>query len=1224
MGGKFQQRMARGGILLKSATFSTALIIAASVFLFSAAALENRQDAGRLAADPVESLYLDQGAQQQQSPSGGTPESAVVAEDGSGKPAYSSPASPLKLRSEEYGSEVYAGITLADGQPATVRWDGANGTPAFLSGSIAPPAAASPAEAAIAFLAGNVELYRLSDPAAELRVSRQERDDLGMTHVHFEQMHQGVPVFGSDIAVHFAGDGRIVTVNGRYVPDINIAATPGIAAEAAVAAALADLSVEAAVSEKAPELFVLTPAGEEPVLAWQVTLTGDEPPLKMVYFIDARTGKVAGSYDAMEDVKNRKTYTANSGTSLPGTLLINEGGSSADSVAQAAHNNTGITYDYYYGTFTRDSFNGSGATMTTTVHYSNRYNNAFWNGSQMVYGDGDGSVFGPLGNSLDVVAHELTHAVTQYSAGLVYSYQSGALNESYSDVFGVMVDRDDWLLGEDVYTPNTPGDALRSLSNPALFGQPAHMNDYVNTTSDNGGVHINSGIPNKAAYNVAQSIGKEKMEKIWYRTLTVYLNSGSQFTDARDASVQAAIDLYGSGSPEVTAVQNGFSAVGIGGTQTSDTTARVEIDHTYRGDLVVTLGVGDPTAPAWSTVVSNRQGGSGDNVYTTVDIAGGVASLPPSWQNRWFLKVYDAAGYDTGQIRKFAITDHGTTYTATDTPVAVNDYETVYSFIPTNDSTPPTVTATSPASGASGVYARSNVTATFSEPVAAGTVNTSSFTLANQQTGAPVTAQVTYDSSTRTAVLNPDADLAYSTAYVASVSTAVTDEAGNPMAQSHQWSFTTAPPPKNYYFTWYDMKSTSMQDWVVLGNPSSATASAGFDVAVGGSLLTSIPVSVQPGQTTPVTAPGTIGGPVKVSSLDGSSKIVSKRTLYGNSFEELNAMAESRLDSHYYFTWYDARSPGARNWIMIANPGTSAVEADIYIAGSRMNQTPYRIEAGASVTSEFRGLMGGQVEIVAYEPGSPSVPRDVLASQRVLWNGEFNEVTGIPAAELHNQYFFAWYDQQSPGARTWLLVGNPDSSRELAAEIWIGGQRMENPATGEQFFTVPAGESITPVFPGVMNGPVEVRGYDAATYSPASPGSPNMDFYTSERSIFGSSFEEVSGYAANRLSPVYFFSWYDQRSTGSRDWVMVTNPSAGEVKAEIWIAGTRMTTLTIAPGASQTPSFPGVMSGPVEVRGYDSATYNPSSPGTPNRNVFTSQRVLWNGSFNEVEGMVLD
>jgi bacillolysin len=181
----------------------------------------------------------------------------------------------------------------------------------------------------------------------------------------------------------------------------------------------------------------------------------------------------------------------------------------------------------------------------------------------MVYGDGDGSTFIPLSGALDVVAHELTHAVTERTAGLQYSNQSGALNESISDTFGYFLDPADYLVGEDVYTPGVSGDALRSMSNPEAYGQPSTMSGYVNTTSDNGGVHTNSGIPNKAAYYTIQSIGKAKAEQIYYRELTVYMTPTTNFSNDRASLLQAAADLYGSGSTTYNAVKSAWDQVGV-------------------------------------------------------------------------------------------------------------------------------------------------------------------------------------------------------------------------------------------------------------------------------------------------------------------------------------------------------------------------------------------------------------------------------------------------------------------------------------------------------------------------------------------------------------------------------------------------------------------------------------------------------------------------------------
>lgn len=224
------------------------------------------------------------------------------------------------------------------------------------------------------------------------------------------------------------------------------------------------------------------------------------------------------------------------------------------------------TYDYYKDTFGRESYDNQGSPIVSLTHVNNyggqdNRNNAAWIGDKMIYGDGDGRTFTSLSGANDVVAHELTHGVTQETANLEYKDQSGALNESFSDVFGYFVDDEDFLMGEDVYTPGKEGDALRSMSNPEQFGQPAHMKDYVFTEKDNGGVHTNSGIPNKAAYNVIQAIGKSKSEQIYYRALTEYLTSNSNFKDCKDALYQAAKDLYDEQTAEQ--VYEAWNEVGV-------------------------------------------------------------------------------------------------------------------------------------------------------------------------------------------------------------------------------------------------------------------------------------------------------------------------------------------------------------------------------------------------------------------------------------------------------------------------------------------------------------------------------------------------------------------------------------------------------------------------------------------------------------------------------------
>lgn len=229
-----------------------------------------------------------------------------------------------------------------------------------------------------------------------------------------------------------------------------------------------------------------------------------------------------------------------------------------------AHYYAKAVYDYYLNTHDRNSYDDNAADINSVVHFDKNYNNAAWTGQYMVYGYGDGQTFNPLSGAKDIVAHELTHAVTERTANLEYVNQSGALNESFSDVFGYFIDPDNWLMGEDVYTPNQDGDALRSLKDPEKYDQPAHMDQFYTGDEDNGGVHINSGIPNKAAYLTIQSIGKEKAEQIYYLALTQYLTSNAEFSDAKIALKQAADELYGHNSNESQSVAQAWTKVGVG------------------------------------------------------------------------------------------------------------------------------------------------------------------------------------------------------------------------------------------------------------------------------------------------------------------------------------------------------------------------------------------------------------------------------------------------------------------------------------------------------------------------------------------------------------------------------------------------------------------------------------------------------------------------------------
>lgn len=294
-----------------------------------------------------------------------------------------------------------------------------------------------------------------------------------------------------------------------------------------------------------------------------------------------RVGTGAAAFAATSTGEKRRTiYDARHSRRLPGVVAHSESGpASQDPVVNAAYDSSGATYDFYMETFQRSSVDGQGFRLDSTVHYSKHFNNAFWNGRQMVYGDGDGKLFTGFAQSLDVVAHELTHGVTQYTVpggGLVYEGQSGALNESVSDVFGSLVKQwkrndsaatADWLIGQGIMTP-AAGHALRSMKDPgnksitwAGDDQPGTMSGF----EPEGDVHTNSGIPNHAFYLAAVKIGGNAWHqpgRIWYKALSL-LSPNATFEEAAEATLHSATMIFGTGSNELKQVKAAWTEVGV-------------------------------------------------------------------------------------------------------------------------------------------------------------------------------------------------------------------------------------------------------------------------------------------------------------------------------------------------------------------------------------------------------------------------------------------------------------------------------------------------------------------------------------------------------------------------------------------------------------------------------------------------------------------------------------
>lgn len=441
-----------------------------------------------------------------------------------------------------------------------VRIDEASGAVRFLAGDLLHGAPQTPEATARAFFAHYADLFGLISPAMELETSDIDDDGHGYRSVRFQQRYRNVIVLGSDIRAEIDPQGTLQRVHGRLLPYPHPASvTPRISATTASQHASSTIGRHGSLQQPA-QLVIIRQNGLD-TLAWQFFISTNEP-ARWAIVVDASTGTTLQRQNILADALERYTYSADS------DLFRAEGDPpTGDKPLDAAHDFAGSVYIYFQRQHGRDSLDGHGIPIRSVVHYGSDYNNAFWNGQEVVYGDGDGILFSPLSEALDVAAHELTHGITEHSAGLLYSGEPGALNEAYSDIFAALIDTANWDIAERVYTPSIPGDALRSLADPTRYGQPSVLGEYVDTSDNNRFVHLNSGIFAHVAYSIALQIGRTKVGHIFYRTLTMKLTQNSNFADARDLTIAACNELIGRfaiGISDCRTVRIAFADAGMG------------------------------------------------------------------------------------------------------------------------------------------------------------------------------------------------------------------------------------------------------------------------------------------------------------------------------------------------------------------------------------------------------------------------------------------------------------------------------------------------------------------------------------------------------------------------------------------------------------------------------------------------------------------------------------
>lgn len=830
------------------------------------------------------------------------------------------------------------------------------GIPSFLAGSLGTLTEASWDAAAARFISDNGQIFQLSG-REEFETVATEEDALGMVHVRLQQTWNGLPVVGAEVMVHALRDGRdVYAVNGAVYRTDDLATSAVFDADKAIGLALDSVGISGTVLGE-PEMVYVVGLDGEIHLAWsaEVTYESNEGPERDRVFADALDASMAAIHPQIFRAKYRRIYTANNGTSLPGSLLFNEGGSSSDQTAMGAYNNSGLTYDYYYQKFSRDSYNNSGATLTSTVHYSSNYNNAYWNGSQMVYGDGDGSTFTPFAKAFDVVAHELTHAVTDVTANLTYQKESGALNEAMSDIMASAAEAwadggitsNTWKIGEDCYTPGTSGDALRYMDNPTIDGYSA---DYYperlypdpctpnQNTNDLCGVHGNSGIANLAFVLLSQggthprgktsvnvpSLGISKAEQIFYRALTVYMTSSTNFQGARNATAQAAQDLYG--STDAAAVQSAWDAVGVPGGQVAITTltkgvAKTNLSGSTGNEQYFKLSV-----PSGATNLTfQMSGGTGDaDLYTR------RGSLPTT-------SSYDCRPYLNGNSETCTVASP----VAGDYFVMIRAYSTysgvslVGNYTTSTPNNPPTANFT---------FSTSGLTASFTDTSSDsdGSIASRSWNFGDGSTSSSTNPSHTYASGgTRTVTLT----VTDNNGATDSVSKSVTVTAPANQAPTANFSFTTSNLVASFSDSSSDPDgSISSRSWNFGDGGTSSSTNPSHTYAAGGTYTVTLTVTDNGGLTDSISKAVTVTA--------GGGAPCTGCTEYTGSLS-----GSSDYDVQPNGTYYYSAAGAQKGWL----EGPAGTDFDLYLykwSGSRWSRVASSTSASSSESINYNGTSG--------------------------------------------------------------------------------------------------------------------------------------------------------------------------------------------------------------------------------------------------------------------------
>ncbi|HKY54802.1 MAG TPA: M4 family metallopeptidase, partial [Anaerolineales bacterium] len=918
---------------------------------------------------------------------------------------------------------------------------------------------ARPSDPAMALAKHFAPEFGLKNPERNLIQKQTKGLDNGRVTVRYQQEYEGIPILGGELMVNTNENGDLYSISGEISADLSLPTQPGIDSEQAKQIAL---QAVAKWYQKSPEDFLafepelwifdesLLRSSTRPVeLVWRMEVipVNNRLPIRELVLVNANRGHISLHFNQIDSswhsgtshsifkktkISNHSstvtthsenaalltfsplvnTYTANHTSSLPGTFLCNQSQpnctNGSNSHADAAHKYAIGTFNLYDTQHNRNSINNSGMTVTSTVNYCEEgifvfcpYDNAFWSGTQMVYGDGYGF---PLAD--DVVAHELTHGVTQHESNLFYYYQAGAINESFSDLWGEYYDQTNgqgndaagvkWHIGEDVSGFGT----LRNMSNPATFGDPDKMSspNYHEGEDDNGGVHKNSGINNKAVSLMVDggtfngrtitALGWDKTAAIYYEVQTNLLISGSDYSDLYYALQQACSNLIG---------QKGITSANC-----------IEVK-----DAIDAVEMNAQPSPGFNTDAPLCSNSSHvPHITFSDDIETGASN--------WTFTSTPAALHwqiDSAYWGTYAQSGNHSLY-ADDYPDDPTDASAkMVSFVVPSNAYLHFAQA----------YGFENLFGSYYD---GGVLEYSTNGGSTWQDAGSLIEVNGYDGTIFSGSFNP---LSGRSAFVGASHGYISTRVNLASLVGQTVSFRWRMGLDEAVYAW---------GWWVDNIKVYQCALSNLSVHIAGTLINNYYVprgtSVRQGY------PGIDNGPVKVSSTNGENILAALRVIWKEpgfraSYSELMGLPKEQLSTEYWFPWYNNAVPASMDQgFRIANVDTaSGNTVEVWVGNTKLQMIS--LAAGASTRVGYN-IDNGPIRIVCTTCTNTGNDK-IIAALRVIWQEpgkrfSYSEMMGLPAEQLSNEYWFPWYNNAVPASMDQgFRIANVSSAESNTVEV---------------------------------------------------------------------------------------------------------------------------------------------------------------------------------------------